>query len=121
MVRRLQTLHLIKAAKVRASFELKSYTQTHLSQPALQTSFTKFDRDHPKQKLITQKVAAMVCKDLQPFTVVDDPGFRAVLKASEPCYTLQARKTFSEDIIPKLYDETKLLSSAMSRMLSVWL
>jgi hypothetical protein len=84
----------------------KSLKQTTLKQPSTLTSFTKFDRDHPKQKLITEKIAEMMCRDLQPYTIVDDHGFRAVLKAAEPRYALPSRKTFSDDLIPKLYDKT---------------
>jgi len=48
----------------------------------------------------------MICKDLQPFSIVQDAGFCAVLEAAEPCYTMPSRKTFSSDIIPKLFAQT---------------
>jgi hypothetical protein len=48
----------------------------------------------------------MICKDLQPYSIVDDPGFRAVLKAAEPRYVMPSRKTFTDEIIQKLYAET---------------
>jgi hypothetical protein len=83
----------------------KSLKKTQLPQHSLQTGHTKFDRDHPKQILITQKIAEMMCRDNQPFTIVEDAGFRALLNAAEPRYTIPSRKTFSEHIVPKLYSE----------------
>lgn len=38
----------------------KTLKQTKLKQSSLQTSYTKFDRDHPKQILITEKIAKMI-------------------------------------------------------------
>lgn len=48
----------------------------------------------------------MICKDLQPYSIVDDVGFRAVIEAAEPRYTMPSRKTFSTEIIPRLHMET---------------
>jgi hypothetical protein len=84
------------------------FKQTHLQLGAPQTqsqTVSRFDRNHPKQQLITQKIAEMICKDLQPYSIVEDIGFRAVLTAAEPRYVMPSRKTFSADIIPKLYDD----------------
>lgn len=79
----------------------KTLKQTKLKQSSLQTSYTKFDCDHPKQILITETIAQMIARDLQPYSIVDDRGFRDVLKAAEPRYVMPARKTFSQEIIPK--------------------
>lgn len=79
------------------------------------TSIAKFDHNHPKQQLITEQIALMICTDLQPYSVVEDKGFNAVMKAAEPRYVMPTRKTFSQDVIPSLYDKTvKLVKSAVS-------
>lgn len=62
--------------------------------------------DHPKQQLITDKIARMICTDMQPYSIVEDSGFREVIKAAEPRYILPSRKTFSTQIIPQLYSKT---------------
>jgi len=72
-----------------------------------------------KQQLITAKIAEMICRDMQPYSLVEDAGFRALLKAAEPRYVMPSRKTFSTEIVPGLYSqkvaEVKLdVSSAIS-------
>jgi hypothetical protein len=84
----------------------KKLKQTQLQQSSLQTSYTKFDKNHPKQQLITEKIALMISKDVQPYSLVDDVGFRAVLQTAEPRYVMPSRKTFSEEIIPNLFSKT---------------
>ena len=62
--------------------------QTTLQLPLPHSSCSKFDKSHPKQQLITERIALMICKDMQPYSIVDDVGFRSVLEAAEPRYVL---------------------------------
>lgn len=95
------------AEKKRRQEQNSSTTQPLLKQQTLlqsaSSSTKKFEADHPKQVLITEKIALMLCKDLQPYSIVEDEGFRAVLQAAEPRYVIPARKTFSDTIIPNLH------------------
>ena len=52
-----------------ASTNATTLKQTQLQQSSLQTSSTKFSHDNPKQKLITEKIAQMICKDLQRYSI----------------------------------------------------
>lgn len=49
----------------------------------------------------------MIALDLQPFSVVDDTGFRRLLKALDPSYVLPNRKTISNTLVPQLYSKIK--------------
>ena len=63
---------------------------------------------HPeseKAKSITYAVAKMMFVDLRPFSIVEDEGFRQVLKTSEPRYTVPSRTTFRTKVLPALYEE----------------
>lgn len=71
---------------------------SQLSQP--------FTADHPKQRSMTKKIAKMICHDLRPLSIITDEGFRD-LKVAEPRYVCPSRKTMTNDIIPKLYEETR--------------
>jgi hypothetical protein len=71
-----------------------------------QTSGSNWTKDHPKQKLITDKITRMICRDIQPFSVLEDKGFRDVIKTAEPRYVMPSRKTFTNELIPQLYSET---------------
>ena len=44
--------------------------QTLLESQAQSHTSAKFESDHPKQQLITEKIALMICKDLQSPTVL---------------------------------------------------
>ena len=44
-------------------------------------------------------------KDMQPFSVVEDAGFRHMIKV--PRYNIPARKHFSNTVIPELYEQTR--------------
>lgn len=73
----------------------------------LESAGTKWTSEcNPKQTLITQKIAQMICIDMQPYSIVEDKGFRELIKAAEPRYVMPSRKTFSTEIIPNLYSQT---------------
>lgn len=63
----------------------------------------KFESSHPRQRQITDAIAVMMAADYQPYSMVDDRGFKHLLSVCEPRYHLPARTTFSRSIIPKLY------------------
>ena len=43
--------------------------------------------------------------DLQPFSIVDEAGFRAYTAGLDSTYTLPSRNTLSQTILPQLYNE----------------
>ena len=49
----------------------------------------------------------MVAINCQPISIVEDVGFRQVLKLLEPHYQCSSRKYFTETIIPKIYSGMK--------------
>jgi actin-related protein len=70
------------------------------------SSRSTLDSDHPKQIGITEQISLMIAKYLKPFSVVEDLGFKAVMKVAEPRYVMPSRKTMSADTIPELYKKT---------------
>lgn len=52
-------------------------------------------------------MACFIAKDLRPYSVVENAGFRHMLKTIEPRYKLPTRATFTESALPALYKETK--------------
>ncbi|KAI4819740.1 hypothetical protein KUCAC02_004976 [Chaenocephalus aceratus] len=65
-----------------------------------------FPPNSEKAKTITQSVAAFIAKDLRPYSVVENAGFRHLLKTPEPRYKLPSRSHFTENVIPALYNGT---------------
>ncbi|KAK3888619.1 hypothetical protein Pcinc_007344 [Petrolisthes cinctipes] len=75
-----------------------------------QTSMLKFlpkGMTPLRQNMIDEELAKMIAKDFQPFSVVEDKGFKNYCLALNPSYVLPARKTLSQKIIPKLYDRQR--------------
>lgn len=60
-----------------------------------------------KYKKITRAVGAFIAKDLQPFSVVEDEGFRHLVKTLDPRYVVPSHTHFSGVIIPDLYDKAR--------------
>ncbi|XP_073681633.1 E3 SUMO-protein ligase ZBED1-like [Garra rufa] len=67
----------------------------------------KLPPNSEKAKRITRSVAGFIAKDLRPYSVVDNQGFRTMLQVLEPRYSVPSRRYFSDTAIPALYRETK--------------
>lgn len=54
---------------------------------------------------ITSSITQFIVKDLRPFSVVENSGFRNLLQVLEPKYTIPSRQTFSDKKVPELYNK----------------
>ncbi|KAJ8865556.1 hypothetical protein PR048_033076 [Dryococelus australis] len=66
-----------------------------------------FKPDDRRANDITLQIGKMICWDLQPFSIVEDRGFRALMKHLQPLYTIPSRNYFATKVIPEMYNETK--------------
>lgn len=57
-----------------------------------------------KQNTIDEALAKMIAKDFQPFSVVEDEGFKSFTHALNPGYVCTSRKTLSQTIIPRIFE-----------------
>ncbi|XP_055044678.2 zinc finger BED domain-containing protein 4 [Misgurnus anguillicaudatus] len=55
--------------------------------PQSGTGMNKFDYSDPRQSLISEAIAKMIIRDLQPAQIVEYEGFRELLQLLEPRYT----------------------------------
>lgn len=67
----------------------------------------KFPSNSPQAMELNRAVAYFVTKDVQPFYIVERPGFRAMMAKLNPRYELPGRKYFVEHQLPQLYNEVK--------------
>ncbi|XP_076301646.1 zinc finger BED domain-containing protein 4-like [Lasioglossum baleicum] len=65
------------------------------------------DSNSTRAKAITTAIALMIIRDCQPFCIVNDSGFKNLIKLLEPRYNLPSRITFSDTIIPTIYENEK--------------
>ena len=52
---------------------------------------------------ITAAMGQFIVKDLRPYSVVQNAGFKNLIRVLEPKYTIPSRQHFSEKVIPELY------------------
>ena len=77
---------------------------------------TAYSANNSRAKVITYRVAEMICTDLQPFSIVSDVGFEYLLAELEHRYVLPSRQQFSEVLIPEIFTKVK---QGISELLSL--
>ncbi|KAL7389832.1 hypothetical protein ABVT39_010551 [Epinephelus coioides] len=72
----------------------------------LDTSFLcKLPPSSARAQTITESVAIFICKDLRPYSVVENAGFQKMLHTLEPRYAIPTRKHMTEVAVSKVYTE----------------
>ena len=56
---------------------------------------------------LTNTITYCIAKDSLPIHIIECTGFKAVLKAFDPCYQIPGRNYFSQTALPSLYTYTK--------------
>jgi hypothetical protein len=74
-------------------------------------SFFSFSSEVSKQAIITNTIVSeLICRDLQPFSIVEDDGFIAYTKLLCPTYSMPSRKYISTTILDQQYEMVSLFS-----------
>lgn len=60
----------------------------------------KFDRSDPRQSLISETIAKMIIRDLQPVHIVENEGFRELLHLLEPRYIPEPSHYIQQQLLP---------------------
>ena len=79
-------------------------------QPRIDETLDALNPYHPTSQryiAITRAVAGMIAADFQPFSIVEDEGFRHLIQILDRRYQLPSRKHFSEKVIPQMYGELR--------------
>ena len=66
-----------------------------------------YPRDSARKRELDQLVLRMVTRDLQPISVVENEGFRDVMKNMNPKYELPNRKKLANELLVARYKEVK--------------
>ena len=61
----------------------------------------------PRANKIIEAIAGFICSAMVPYSVVENPGFRRLIKVCEPHYVVVTRKRMAEQVIPNMYDVVK--------------
>ncbi|XP_062573350.1 E3 SUMO-protein ligase ZBED1-like [Saccostrea cucullata] len=85
-----------------------SVVNTSISGNLVSLFSKKYPSNAECSKIITDKIARFIVKDLRPFSMVDSPEFRDMIACLDNRYQVPSRKTFSEVVIPKMYSDVKV-------------
>ena len=109
-----QYTELLKSEKTKSADNhdslYRSPSPCHSSQSTIDRCFQlskPYDKSHPEARKITLLIGEMMALDFQPFSIVEDTGFRALINHLDPRYHIPSRKYFSTTLIPEMYDQTK--------------
>ncbi|ROL47291.1 Zinc finger BED domain-containing protein 4 [Anabarilius grahami] len=103
MITHLKSRHPEQHQEFLKSKKEKMPAKTH-QQPLLQSfdKARKYSSDHPKVKDLNDKIIEFIALDNQPFSVVEDVGFRRLMMHLEPRYAMPSRRYFSDVALPEL-------------------
>ncbi|KAL4646243.1 zinc finger BED domain-containing protein 4-like isoform X1 [Arapaima gigas] len=87
----------------------------------------KFERNDPRQLLISEAIAKMIIRDLQALHIVENEGFRDLLQLLEPRYTPEPRHYIEKQLLPGYCFQVQLATKqalaaaeSCSVMLDLW-
>ncbi|KAH6927423.1 hypothetical protein HPB50_003458 [Hyalomma asiaticum] len=87
---------------------VKSTAKPDVQQPSVADRFKpKLKHTAPKAQQMTKAIAGFIVRGMHSYSVVEEPGFVAVMNAAMPEYVVPSRTTFSRAIIPELYASKK--------------
>lgn len=72
-----------------------------------------YDRHSQRKLELDKALVLMVCQDFQPFFIVDDVGFKHFIKLLDPRYELPSRRTLTDILLKRYYEESKNKLSAI--------
>lgn len=72
-------------------------------QQTLMGTYVTRPMDPLRQSKLDEALVKMIACDYQPFSIIEDKGFKEFSKILDPSYTLPSRKTLSQALLPKMY------------------
>ncbi|XP_073412759.1 zinc finger BED domain-containing protein 4-like [Dendrobates tinctorius] len=92
-------------------------TQSSIMQLMVHESMTPL-----MQATVDEELVAMIARDFQPFSIVEDKGFRKYTYYLNPMYNIPSKKTIIQTVLPRLYDrERAKLQDRITRVTAVCL
>nr|XP_043069341.1 E3 SUMO-protein ligase ZBED1-like [Drosophila bipectinata] len=79
------------------SLSLDSFMQRNIEYPP----------ESQKKKTMDKYVMLMIARDVQPFSMVEDDGFRNLMQQMDPKYKMPSRTFFREVMLPKIYKDLR--------------
>lgn len=93
-------------------------------QKTLKDSFTNvisFKDGGDMHSRVSQAILYMICRDSQPISIIEDEGFKHLLKVTAPLYTVPSRRTIDSMIDQKYETVAFMLKERLSNVANVCL
>jgi hypothetical protein len=90
---------------ITADVTLMSNARKQSNSQSRLTSFLTRPASIARKKRLDGLVLNMTVRDFQPFSVVEDAGFREFVAALDPTYILPRRQDLSSDLLPAKYSQ----------------
>ncbi|XP_051961053.1 zinc finger BED domain-containing protein 4-like [Xyrauchen texanus] len=71
------------------------------------SSFIMRPMDPLKQSKLDEALVKMIACDFQPFSIVEDKGFKEYSHLLDPSYSLPSRKTLTKTVMPRLFEKLR--------------
>lgn len=99
---------LLKAVPTPSTSVSSEVSLSQKSQQNIEDSLTiHWPCEDSRSREINIAIGEMIAIDNQPLSIVENTGFRNLMRKVKPKYNIPGRKYFTENIIPHLYEETK--------------
>jgi len=66
-----------------------------------------YNNDSTRKRCLDMKVMRMIAVGIQPFSCVEDEGFKELMKEMDPRYKLPSRSHLRDVVLPSQYEELK--------------
>lgn len=78
---------------------------------------TAYSAKSTRHQILDEKLVALIYKDFQPFSIVDDIGFQEFVYELDPRYPIPSRGTLTNVLLPKTYQQARLKLGALLKEL----
>ena len=93
-----------------ATAQVTSAATSMQIQPTISSAMesqTPYAIRHPRKMMLDRKVLDLIVVDMQPLSIVEDKAFRALVYALDKRYSIIARSTLRDRLLPKVYNDRK--------------
>ncbi|XP_071579577.1 zinc finger BED domain-containing protein 4-like [Temnothorax nylanderi] len=96
-----------KKLKLKRQASNKNNVLIQSSLPNIFQKNTSYLKTSSKKMKLDEAVGKMIALDFQPYSIVEDRGFRELTYELDPRYTLPSRSKVARNIVPNLYEKAK--------------
>ena len=106
LFKHLETSHPEAYSEARKATRVKNMD---MKQPTIEETIDKtklYNPNSSRAQELNRAVASFIASEMQPYQILEKPGFKKMISKLDPKYQLPTRKYFSNNEIPRMYSKT---------------